>query len=192
MTIPISGIAGFLLMAVGLTAVLAAAPKSTRYPARILTGAFLSIVSIATYNFVRYPPISDGAYFLLRYGHDPVLFPARASEQATAFCFAATSLYAALLHLAVGSGRDSYRPVLDTLLAIGLGWLTVLFYSDFAETRAYELQRYWPALVYIVPVGILTGLGWVFRSRSRLAMAALAFSGTALTLFLATIVLYHM
>jgi uncharacterized membrane protein len=132
--------------------------------------AALLIALLAGYNFYSYPPIPDGAYFLVRYGHTAAgeLWPAAAAWHVVGFAGVAEVGLLVLLMAGSAAVFELFTQMLPGVAAPwrwGAGWLTGL-------------------------IAVTAGLGSLGR-RNAFARLAAAF-GALLTLLTAgTLVLYQ-
>ena len=160
-----------------------------RVPRVLYAAAALLAGGVAGWNFYHYPPISDGAYFMLRYGQ-----PAgdwTPSSPAGMLLGAATGAWAVDRTLRRDPARRGVRPLIVRLIGL-IAWtaLACAGYSLFMDmlVRASVRDALAGVPLACVPVALAChGLKWRFEG----ARSGLALSLTTLVLSLASWMLYR-
>ena len=160
-----------------------------RVPRVLYAAAALLAGGVAGWNFYHYPPISDGAYFMLRYGQ-----PAgdwTPSSPAGMLLGAATAAWGVDRTLRRDPARRGVRPLIVRLIGL-IAWtaLACAGYSLFMDmlVRASVRDALAGVPLACVPVALAChGLKWRFEG----ARSGLALSLTTLVLSLASWMLYR-
>jgi len=151
--------------------------------------AALLIAVFAGYNFFSYPPIPDGAYFLVRYGHGDAgeLWPASATWHVIGFAGIAWMLSLALNPSPLKDGHGFVEAGLLVLLIAAGSVLLELFTQMLPTVRA---PGSWSAPWIAGLVVTSAGLGWLGRKSTLARFAAVvcallsALTGATLLLYL--------
>lgn len=173
---------GLLALVLGMVLLRALARRPAIYGL-----AALLIALFAGYNFFSYPPIPDGAYFLVRYGHSNAgeLWPASATWHVFAFAGVAWTLSLALDPLLKGGHSFVEVGLLVLLIAVG-SVLLELFTQTLPTVRApASWAAPWLAGLFVASAGLV----WLGRKNAFARLAA-AFCALLSALTGGTLLLY--
>jgi len=150
--------------------------------------AALLIAIFAGYNFFSYPPIPDGAYFLLRYGHGDAgeLWPASATWHVIGFAGVAWTLTLALNPSLLKDGHGLVEAGLLVLL-IAAGSVLLEWFTQTLPTVG--TPRSWAAPWLAGLIVVSAGLVWLGR-KSTFARLAAVFCALLSALTGGTLLLY--
>ena len=150
--------------------------------------AALLIALFAGTNFYTYPPIPDGAYFLVRYGHTEAseLWPASATWHVIGFSGVAWAASLALTPSLIKAGRGFAEAGLLVLLVAGGSVFLELFTQTLPSVRA---PLWWAAPWLAGLIAVTAGLVWLARA-SAFARLAAAFCLLLTALSGGTLLLY--
>jgi hypothetical protein len=151
--------------------------------------AALLMALCAGYNFYFYPPIPDGAYFLVRYGHTDAgeLWPAAAVWHVIGFAGVAWSLALVFGGPPVAGRRGLAEAALLVLLIAAGSILLELFTQTLpGATVPWRWAAPWLAGL----IAVAAGFGWLGRRRALTRLAA-AFCALLTLLTVAMLALYQ-